>query len=127
MNTQSAQAYIQKWLSVFDKVNEDPETQEAIKGVSLTLVQSFPDLDGASFSVSIKNGKVSYQEGEIPDYESKVSIASSDFEGLVTETLSPMMAMQQGLIEIDGDIGALLNLAYLMAPMKKHWLALTQE
>ena len=127
MCAQSAQSYIQLWLSVFDKVSKDPATLEAIKGISFTLVQSFTDLNGAAFSVSIDDGKISFQEGEIPDYETKVSIASSDFEGLVTERLSPMMAIQQGLIEIDGELGPLLNLAYLMPPMKEHWLELTQE
>lgn len=127
MCAESGESYVRKWLSVFDKVKDDPETVEAIKDVSLTLVQSFPDLDGASFSVIIKDGKLSYQEGEIPNYETKVSVASSDFEGLVTEELSAMMAIQQGLIEIDGDLGGLLNLAYLMGPMKEHWLAISQE
>jgi putative sterol carrier protein len=127
MNAQSAQAYVQKWFSVFERVQKDPTTLETLKGVSMTLVLSFTDLKDAVFSVVIDNGKVSHQAGEIPGYESKISIASSDFEGLVTETLSPMMAIQQGLIEIDGELGPLLNLSYLMAPMKEHWLALSQE
>lgn len=127
MGKESAQRYVGLWLSVLAKVSKDPATLEAIKGVSFTLVQSFTDLNGAAFSVSIDDGKISFQEGEIPNYQTKVSLASKDFEDMVTEKLPAMTALQQGLIEIDGELGALLNLAYLMPPMKQYWLELTQK
>ena len=98
MCAQSGESYVKKWLSVFDKVKDDPETLEAIKDVSLTLVQSFPDLDGASFTVIIKDGKLSYQEGEIPDLQATLEDMGQQI-AVLTEVSKELKVSIQEVLE----------------------------
>jgi len=98
------------WLSVLHEVEKEPSVAEQLKDVSFSLVITFTDEDNESLSLIIDKGKSTSHEGEIPDYQAKVSFRSEVFEGLVTEKISPMRAIQKRMLEIDGDLSALLNL-----------------
>lgn len=111
------QNFIELWLSVLDRVSKDPRVLEEIKDLSMAIVLYFMDLD-AALSITIEGGKLSYQEGEISNYESKVSFDSKTFEGVVTGEVMPMKAMQKRQILIDGPIGPMMNLLYLLPAMK---------
>ena len=113
------------WLSVLKEVAKDPDVAEQLKDVSFSLVIVFTDQDNESLSLVIDKGKQTSQEGEIPNYVAKVSFASEVFEGLVTEKLSPMKAIQKRMLEIDGDLAALLNLVYLLPAMKENYEKIT--
>ena len=113
------------WLSVLKEVAKDPDVAEQLKDVSFSLVIVFTDEDNESLSLVIDRGKQTSQEGEIPNYVAKVSFASEVFEGLVTEKLSPMKAIQKRMLEIDGDLAALLNLVYLLPAMKENYEKIT--
>ncbi len=113
------------WLSVLDKVAQENEAQEALKDVSFSLVITFTDEDNESLSLVIDKGRITSHEGEIPDYQAKVSFRSQVFEDLVTERISPMKAIQKRMLEIDGDLAALLNLVYLLPYMKENHKRIT--
>jgi putative sterol carrier protein len=113
------------WLSVLEKVAQEKEAQEALKDVTFSLVIVFTDEDNECLSLIIDKGKSTSFEGEIPDYQAKVSYTSKVFEDLVTEKLSPMKAIQKRMLEIDGDLAALLNLVYLLPYMKKNYELVT--
>ncbi len=113
------------WLSVLDKVAQEKEAQEALKDVSFSLVITFTDEDNESLSLIIDKGKSTSYEGEIPNYQTKVSFRSEVFEGLVTEKISPMKAIQKRMLVIDGDLSALLNLVYLLPYMKANYEKIT--
>ncbi len=113
------------WLAVLDKVAQEEEAQEALKDVSFSMVIVFTDEDNESLSLIIDKGKSTSFEGEIPDYQAKVSYRSDVFRDLVTEKLSPMKAIQKKMLTIDGDLAALLNLVYLMPYMKKNYELVT--
>ena len=113
------------WLSVLKEVAKDPDVAEQLKDVSFSLVIVFTDQDNESLSLVIDKGKQTSQEGEIPNYTAKVSFGSEVFEGLVTEKLSPMKAIQKRMLEIDGDLAALLNLVYLLPAMKENYEKIT--
>ena len=113
------------WLSVLDKVAQEKEAQEALKDVSFSLVITFTDEDNESLSLVIDKGRITSHEGEIPDYQAKVSFRSQVFEDLVTEKISPMKAIQKRMLEIDGDLAALLNLVYLLPYMKENHKKIT--
>jgi len=115
------------WLSVLKEVAKDPDVAEQLKDVSFSLVIVFTDQDNESLSLVIDKGKQTSQEGEIPNCVAKVSFGSEVFEGLVTEKLSPMKAIQKRMLEIDGDLAALLNLVYLLPAMKKNYEKITAE
>lgn len=113
----STQNVVEFWLSVLDRISKDPRVLEEIKDLSLAIVLYFMDLD-ASLSISLADGKLSFQEGELPGYESKVLFDSKTFEGVVTGEVNPMKAMQKRKIQIDGPIGPMMNLLYLLPAMK---------
>ena len=113
------------WLSVLKEVAKEPEVAEQLKDVSFSLVIVFTDQDNESLSLVIDKGTQTSREGEIPDYMAKVAFKAEVFEGLVTEKLSPMKAIQKKMLTIDGDLAALLNLVYLLPAMKKNYEKLT--
>lgn len=113
----STQNVVEFWLSVLDRISKDPRVLEEIEDLSLAIVLYFMDLD-ASLSISLADGKLSFQEGELPGYESKVLFDSKTFEGVVTGEVNPMKAMQKRKIQIDGPIGPMMNLLYLLPAMK---------
>lgn len=113
----STQTVVGLWLSVLDRVSKDPKVLEEIKDISLALVLNFTDVN-AMLSISIAGGRLSFQEGESPDYEAKVSFDSKIFEGIVTGDVLPMKAMQKRKIQIDGPIGPMMNLLYLLPALK---------
>lgn len=113
----STQNFIKLWLGVLDRISKDTRVLEEIKDLSLAIVLYFMDID-ASLSISIAGGKLSFQEGELPGYESKVLFESKTFEGVVTGDVNPMKAMQKRKIQIDGPIGPMMNLLYLLPAMK---------
>lgn len=113
------------WLSVLHEVEKEPDVAEQLKEVSFSLVITFTDEDNESLSLIIDKGKLTSQVGEIPDYQTKVSFRSEVFEDLVTEKISPMKAIQKRMLEIDGDLSALLNLVYLLPYMKENHRKIT--
>ena len=113
----STQNVVGLWLSVLDKVSQDPKVLDEIKDLSLAIVLYFTDIN-AALSISIAGGKLSCQEGELPGYESKVLFDSKVFEGVVTGDVQPMKAMQKRKIQIDGPIGPMMNLLYLLPALK---------
>jgi putative sterol carrier protein len=113
----SAQNFIEIWLTVLDRISKDPRVLDEIKDLSMAIVLYFQDLD-AAFSISIAGGELRFQEGESSNYESKVTFDSKTFEGVVTGEVNPMKAMQKRKIMIDGPIGPMMNLLYLLPPMK---------
>jgi len=113
----STQNVVGLWLSVLDRVSKDPRVLEEIKDLSLAIVLYFTDIN-AALSISIAGGKLSFQEGELPGYESKVLFDSKVFEGVVTGDVQPMKAMQKRKIQIDGPIGPMMNLLYLLPALK---------
>ena len=115
----SKQNFIELWLTVLDRISKDPRVLEEIKDLSMAIMLYFADLD-AAFSISIAEGKLSFQEGESSDYESKVTFDSKTFEGVVTGEVNPMKAMQKRKIMIDGPIGPMMNLLYLLPAMKEN-------
>ena len=115
----STQNVVELWLSVLDRVSKDPRVLEEIKDLSLAIVLYFTDID-AALSISIARGKLSFQEGELPGYESKVLFDSKVFEGVVTGDVLPMKAMQRRKIQIDGHIGPMMNLLYLLPALKNN-------
>ena len=113
------------WLSVLHEVEKEPDVAEQLKDVSFSLVITFTDQDNESLSLTIDKGRQVSKEGEIPNPMAKVSFSSKVFEGLVTETVSPMKAIQKRMLTIDGDLSALLNLVYLLPSMKRNFLKIT--
>jgi len=113
----SSQTVVGLWLSVLDKVSKDPRVLEEIKDLSMAIVLYFTDIN-AALSITIAGGKLSFQEGESSGYESKVSFDSKVFEGVVTGDVQPMKAMQKRKILIDGPIGPMMNLLYLLPALK---------
>jgi len=115
----SAQSFIELWLTVLERISKDPRVLEEIKDLSMAIVLYFMDLD-AAFSISISEGELKFQEGESSEYESKVTFDSKTFEGVVTGEVNPMKAMQKRKIMIDGPIGPMMNLLYLLPAMKEN-------
>lgn len=113
------------WLSVLKEVAKEPDVAEQLKDVSFSLVITFTDQNNESLSLTIDKGKQTSREGEMPNPMAKVSFASKVFEGLVTEKISPMKAIQKRMLTIDGDLAALLNLVYLLPAMKKNYEKIT--
>jgi len=116
---------VQLWLSVLHEVAKDPKVSEELGDVSFSLVISFTDQDNESLNLTIDKGRLSSAEGEIPDYKTKVSFHSEVFEKLVTEKISPMKAIQKRMLVIDGELGELLNLVYLLPYMKANYEKIT--
>jgi putative sterol carrier protein len=118
---------VQLWLSVLKEVAKEPDVAEQLKDVSFSLVITFTDQNNESLSLIIDKGKQTSKEGAIPNPMAQVSFGSKVFEGLVTEKVSPMKAIQKRMLTIDGDLSALLNLVYLLPAMKKNYEKLTAK
>ena len=108
------------WLAVLDRVANDKGAQEALKDIVFKMVIVFTDEDNECLSLIIDRGKSTSFEGEMDDWVTKVSFEAQVFEGLVTEKLSPMRAIQKRMLTIEGDLAPLLNLVYLLPYMKKN-------
>ena len=108
------------WLAVLDKVANEKEAQEALKDITFKMVIVFTDEDNECLSLNIDRGKSTSHEGEMDNWQTKVSFTSQVFEDLVTEKTSPMRAIQKRMLTIEGDLASLLNLVYLLPYMKKN-------
>ena len=113
------------WLAVLDKVANEKEAQEALKDVAFKMVIVFTDEDNECLSLNIDRGKSTSHEGEMENWQTKVSFTSQVFEDLVTEKISPMRAIQKRMLTIEGDLASLLNLVYLLPYMKKNYELVT--
>ena len=108
------------WLAVLERVANEKEAQEALKDITFKMVIVFTDEDNECLSLHIDRGKSTSFEGEIEGWTTKVLFKTEVFEGLVTEKMSPMRAIQKRMVNIEGDLSALLNLVYLLPFMKKN-------
>lgn len=115
------------WLAVLDKVANEKEAQEALKDIAFKMVIVFTDEDNECLSLNIDRGKSTSHEGEMENWQTKVSFTSQVFEDLVTEKISPMRAIQKRMLTIEGDLASLLNLVYLLPYMKKNYELITAK
>jgi putative sterol carrier protein len=113
------------WLVVLDKVANEKEAQEALKDIAFKMVIVFTDEDNECLSLNIDRGKSTSHEGEMENWQTKVSFTSQVFEDLVTEKISPMRAIQKRMLTIEGDLASLLNLVYLLPYMKENYELVT--
>ena len=113
------------WLAVLDRVANEKEAQEALKDITFKMVIVFTDEDNECLSLNIDRGKSNSHEGEMDNWNTKVSFPSQVFEDLVAENISPMRAIQKRKLTIDGDLSSLLNLVYLLPYMKKNYEIVT--
>lgn len=95
--------------------NNNPETQQKLKGVNGIVKFVIDGEGGGTFWLKITDGVVEGGKGEPPSPANATITQNIDtFRKIQARQLDPQMAFMQGLLKISGDMGLIMRLAQLM-------------
>lgn len=103
----------EEWGQQVEKaLNADSAFQEATKGVDLTLqqiVNSVPDLGEVKYYYEFKDGSVTYNVGEAPTPDAKLTQSYETAVALNSGELNSQQAFVQGKIKMTGNLGKVMK------------------
>lgn len=81
------------------------------KGWNKRILFSLEDINVQYLLQFEENGTASLKKGKTEPVDATVRLSVDTLKGLMEKTINPVMAMTQGLIQIEGDMSALARLA----------------
>ena len=81
------------------------------KGWNKKIVFHLDDIDVKYLLQFQEDGTVNLEKGTVESADASVRLTVDTLEGLLKKEINPVMAMTQGLIQIEGDMGVLTRLA----------------
>ena len=100
---------------IFNEINNRLASDEAMAG-STTAAYRF-DLSGeggGEYHIVLKDGKGEAGAGAPENPNTTISMAASDFVGMATGTMNPMLAFMGGKLKVKGDMALAMKLQSLM-------------
>lgn len=98
--------------AVENALNENSAFQNATQGVDLTLQQvvtEVPDLGEVKYYYVVKDGTISYNEGETAEPDATMTQTYGTATALNRGELNPQHAMMQGKIKMAGNLGKVMK------------------
>ncbi len=90
-----------------EKLEADPGK---LSGLDCTYQFNIEGDSGGRWFVTIKDGKVTVNEGGAEDPDCVITVKDSDFADLLSGSLNPQMAFMMGKLKVAGDMGLALKL-----------------
>ena len=88
---------------------------EKLKGLDATILFDLSGEDGGQWTVSIRDGQVSFEDGSPESPTLTVEAAAEDLKALVKGELNPMAAFMQGRLKVKGDMSTAMQLQKLFS------------
>lgn len=100
--------------TVVSKVRKAAEKAD-VSNIDFLAVQiNLTDQDPGVFYVEVKDHKISVEPYDYHDRNCAISIASDDFNKLISGKLDPVAAFSAGKLKVDGDIGKAVEFSNLL-------------
>jgi putative sterol carrier protein len=80
-----------------------------------TILFDLSGEDGGQWTVSIRDGKVSFEDGSPESPTLTVEAVAEDLKALVKGELNPMAAFMQGRLKVKGDMSTAMQLQKLFS------------
>ena len=88
---------------------------EKLKGIDATILFDISGEDAGVWTVEVRDGDVSVEEGEVGSPEVTVQATSEDLVALIKGDLNPMAAFMQGRLKIRGDMSVAMKMQKLFS------------
>ena len=103
-----------KFDNLLSKVRKMAESAD-ISGTDFLAVQiNITGEDPGVFYVEVKDGKISVEPYDYHDRNCAITMASDDFNKLISGKLDPVLAFTIGKLKVDGDVGKALEFSKLI-------------
>jgi putative sterol carrier protein len=88
---------------------------EKLEGLDATILFDLSGEDGGQWTVSIRDGQVSFEDGGPESPTLTVEAVAEDLKALVKGELNPMAAFMQGRLKVKGDMSTAMQLQKLFS------------
>jgi putative sterol carrier protein len=100
---------------IFNEINSRLATDPSKAGTTAATYRfDLSGEDGGEFHIVLKDGKGEAGAGAPENPNTTIAMAASDFVGMATGTMNPMLAFMGGKLKVRGDMALAMKLQTLM-------------